>query len=127
MALSFVFMMCPVGIGIALIRRYAQDVPAGSAVRGDMPERLLRWAAGLLSARRAEWGHAMLGELDHIDGRGRRWRFAAGCAGAALLLPPGGAQLRRCGRWLWPGPEPPACTPLWPSGTGWAAAIGYSR
>ena len=90
MALSFVFMMCPVGIGIVLIRRYAQAVPAGSAVRGDMPERLLRWAAGLLSARRAEWGQAMLGELDHIDGRGRRWRFAAGCAGAALLLPPWG-------------------------------------
>jgi hypothetical protein len=67
----------PVGIGIALIRRYAQALPAGSAVRGDMPERLLQWAAGLLSARRAEWGQAMLGELDHIDGRGRRWRFAA--------------------------------------------------
>ena len=32
----------------------------------------------------------MLGELDHIDGQGRRWRFAAGCAGAALLLPPWG-------------------------------------
>ncbi|HEY5400391.1 MAG TPA: hypothetical protein VIL16_33895 [Trebonia sp.] len=25
-----------------------------------------------------------------IDGRGRRWRFAVGCAGAALLLPPWG-------------------------------------
>ena len=90
MALSFVFMMCPVGIGIALLRRYAQAVPAGPAARGDMPERLLRWAAGLLSAQRAEWGQAMLGELDHIDGRGRRWRFAVGCAGAALLLPPWG-------------------------------------
>ena len=32
----------------------------------------------------------MLGELDHIEGRGPRWRFAAGCAGAALLLPPWG-------------------------------------
>ena len=90
MALSLVLMMCPVGIGIAMIRRYAQAVPAGSAVRGDMPERLLRWAAGLLSAPRKEWGQAMLGELDHIDGRGRRWRFAAGCAGAALLLAPRG-------------------------------------
>ena len=127
MALSFVFMMCPVGIGIALIRRYAQAVPAGSAVRGDMPERLLRWAAGLLSARRAEWGQAMLGELDHIDGRGRRWRFAAGCAGAALLLPPWGRAAAAVWAMAGPGPEPPACTPPWPSGTGWAAAIGYSR
>ncbi|MGD0240512.1 MAG: hypothetical protein ABSB59_09310 [Streptosporangiaceae bacterium] len=78
------------GIGIALIRRYAQAVPAGQAARGDRPERLLRWAAGLLSARRAEWGQAMIGELDHIDGRGRRWRFAVGCAGATLLMPPWG-------------------------------------
>ncbi len=86
----FIFMMCLVGIGLALVRRYSQAVPAGPAVRGDAPERLLRWAAGLLSARREEWGQAMLGELGHIDGRGRRWRFAAGCAGAALLLPPWG-------------------------------------
>ncbi len=85
-----IFMMCPVGIAVALVRRSARAVPAGPAVRGDVPERLLRWAAGLLSARREEWGQAMLGELDHIDGRGRRWRFAAGCAGAALLLAPRG-------------------------------------
>src|SRR5256885_12193609 len=75
MAMQFVFMMCPVGIGVALLRRYARAVPAGSAARGDVPERLLRWAAGLLSAQRTEWGQAMLGELDHIDGRGPRWRF----------------------------------------------------
>ena len=87
MAKAFIFMMCPVGIAVALLRRYAW---AGPAARGDGPERLLRWAAGLLSARRAEWGQAMLGELDHIEGRGLRWRFAAGCAGAALLLPPWG-------------------------------------
>ena len=90
MAKAFIFMMCPVGIGVALLRRYAQVVPAGPTVRDDVPVRLLRWAAGLLSAQREEWGQAMLGELDHIDGRGRRWRFAAGCVGAALLLPPWG-------------------------------------
>ena len=90
MAKAFVFMMCPVGIGVALLRRYARAVPAGPAVRDDGPVRLLRWAAGLLSAQRAEWGQAMLGELDHIDGLGPRWRFSVGCAGAALLLPPWG-------------------------------------
>src|SRR5690348_17327830 len=43
-----------------------------------------------MSADRDERGRAMLGELDHIDGRGRGWRFAIGCAGAALLMPPWG-------------------------------------
>ena len=90
MAKALIFMMCPLGIAVALLRRYARAVPAGPAVRDDGPERLLRWAAGLLSAQRAEWGQAMLGELDHIDGRGPRWRFSVGCAGAALLLPPWG-------------------------------------
>ena len=87
MAKAFVLMMCPVGIAVALLWRYARAVPAGPAARDDAPARLLRWAAGLLSAGRAEWGQAMLGELGHIEGRGRRWRFAVGCAGAALLLP----------------------------------------
>ena len=32
----------------------------------------------------------MAGELDQIDGRAERWRFAAGCVSAALLLPPWG-------------------------------------
>jgi hypothetical protein len=90
MAKTFVFLMCPVGIWVALLRRYAKAVPAGPAVRDDGPARLLRWATGLLSAERAEWGQAMLGELDYIEGRGRRWRFALGCGGAALLLPPWG-------------------------------------
>ena len=85
-----IVMLCLAGSAVALILRSARAVPAGPAARDDAPERLLRWAAGLLSAQRAEWGQAMLGELDHIDGRGPRWRFATGCAGAALLLPPWG-------------------------------------
>jgi hypothetical protein len=90
MAKAFVVMMCPVGIAVALLMRYARNVPVGPQARGDAPERLLRWAAGLLSAQRGEWGQAMLGELDQIDGRGRRWRFTVGCAGATLLLAPWG-------------------------------------
>lgn len=90
MAKALVLMMCPVGIAVTLLVRYARAIPVGPATRGDAPERLLRWAAGLLSAQREEWGQAMLGELDHIDGQGRRWRFAVGCAGAALLLAPWG-------------------------------------
>jgi hypothetical protein len=117
MAIQFVFMMCPVGIGVALLRRYARAGAAGPAARDDVPELLLRWAAGLLSAQRAEWGQAMLGELDHIDGRSRRWRFAVGCAGAVLLLPPWGraaaAVWAMRGRGRCHRPAPP-----WSSGTG---------
>jgi hypothetical protein len=78
-------LMC---IGVALFRRSSIAVVEGPTA--DAPQRLLRWAAGLLSAQRDEWGQAMLGELDHIEGRGRRWRFTIGCVGAALLLPPWG-------------------------------------
>jgi len=86
----FVPLICLMAMGVAVFRRSVPDPLTGPAGRDDVPARLLRWAAGLLSAQRAEWGQAMLGELDHIDGWGRRWRFAAGCAGAALLLPPWG-------------------------------------
>jgi hypothetical protein len=75
-------------IGVALFRRSENSV--GEGPKADVPLRLLRWAAGLLSEQRDEWGQAMLGELDHIEGRGRRWRFSIGCVGAALLLPPWG-------------------------------------
>ena len=80
--------MMLLGIVVALIRRSSKAVVEGP--RPDAPMRLLRWTTGLLSAQRAEWGQAMLGELDHIEGRLRRWRFAIGCVGAALLLPPWG-------------------------------------
>jgi hypothetical protein len=80
--------MMLLGIVIALIRRSPNAII--ESPRADAPMRLLRWATGLLSEQRTEWGQAMLGELDHIEGRARRWRFAIGCVGAALLLPPWG-------------------------------------
>jgi hypothetical protein len=86
MPLFFIPMLGLMGVGIAMIRRYAQAPP--DSLPEDMATRLLRWAVGLLSPRRAEWGQAMLGELDHLDGRTRRLRFALGCVGAVLVLPP---------------------------------------
>jgi hypothetical protein len=56
----------------------------------DAPALLLGWAVGLLSAERVEWGHAMLGELDRIEGRSQRRRFALGCTAGLVLLPPWG-------------------------------------
>ena len=87
MPLMFIFV---VGIGVALIRRRLLVAPGDPARDQDAPARLLGWAVGLLAAQRNEWGQAMIGELDRLDGRVRRWRFALGCVGAAVVMPPWG-------------------------------------
>jgi hypothetical protein len=66
--------------------------PDTLTVRRDGPLRLLQWAVGLLPADRVDWGQAMLGELDRIEGRSRRWRFALGCMAGVALLPPWGSD-----------------------------------
>jgi hypothetical protein len=86
--LFFVPMLCLLGILIALYRRDPHRFLDGPAQ--DAPLRLTRWATGLLTTERAEWGQAMLGEIGHIEGRFRRMRFAIGCVGAALVMPPWG-------------------------------------
>lgn len=74
-----------------------QVVPGTSTERDDAPARLLHWAVGLLATERVEWGQAMIGELDRIDARAKRWRFAVGCVGATLLLPPCGRAAAAAG------------------------------
>jgi hypothetical protein len=86
--LFFIPMVSLLGILIAWYRRDPRRFLDGPTE--DAPLRLMRWATGLLAPQRAEWGQAMLGELGHIEGRVRRMRFAVGCVGAALVLPPWG-------------------------------------
>jgi hypothetical protein len=88
MPFFFVLLVAPIAVAVALYRRNPRRFVDGPSE--DAPLRLLRWAVGLLSPQRAEWGQAMLGELGHLDGRWRRMRFAFGCSGAALVLPPWG-------------------------------------
>jgi hypothetical protein len=88
MPFFLVFLMTPIAVAIALYRRNPRRFLDGPTE--DAPLRLLRWAVSLLSPQRAEWGQAMLGELGHVDGRLRRMRFAIGCSGAVLVLPPWG-------------------------------------
>ena len=52
----------------------------------DAPSRLLARAVGALPADRRPWGQAMVGELHQIGNPRQRWRFAVGCAAAAMLL-----------------------------------------
>src|SRR5262252_4136296 len=103
----FVVVLLLGGIGVALILRRLRTTPAGPASRSygpaapadadDAPARLLGWATGLLAADRAEWGQAMLGELDRLEGRAPRWRFAAGCSAASMILPPWGRATAAAG------------------------------
>src|SRR5689334_24387334 len=88
MPLFFVLLVAPIAVAIALYRRNPRRFLDGPTE--DAPLRLLRWAVSLLSPQRAEWGQAMLGGLAHLDGGWRRMRFALGCTGAALVLPPWG-------------------------------------
>lgn len=53
----------------------------------DVPEVLLDSVAGSASPERFEWISAMTAELDHIDDRRERWRFALGCTLASLFSP----------------------------------------
>jgi hypothetical protein len=56
----------------------------------DAPGQILELAITTLPDNRLEWGVAMTAELAEVTGRSARWRFALGCAGAALWPPRGG-------------------------------------
>ena len=79
-----------VGIAVALIRRRLLAAAGDPSWSGDAPARLLGWAVGLLAAGRVQWGQAMIGKLDRLEGRARRWRFAVGCVAGAVVMPPWG-------------------------------------
>jgi hypothetical protein len=55
----------------------------------DGPAWLLAAATATLPDDRRDWGAAMAAELTQVQDRPARWRFAAGCARAAVF-PPGG-------------------------------------
>ena len=79
--------VCVLGVAVIVLRRRTvRTVPAGE-VR-DVPHRLLAASVALLSADRAEWGQAMVGELDRLTAPGERWRFVLGCTRTTMLLPP---------------------------------------
>lgn len=55
------------------------------------PERWLAAAVRCLPADRAEWGAAMMAELDEVE-TAERWRFALGCTRVALFPPSKGGH-----------------------------------
>ncbi|MGP4008348.1 hypothetical protein [Streptomyces sp. 4N124] len=61
--------------------------PTAGRLAPDGPARLLATAVAVLPEHRRSWGAAMSAELAHVPGGAARWRFAAGCARAALFPP----------------------------------------
>jgi hypothetical protein len=53
----------------------------------DLPERVVIAATNRLPAYRRTWGQALAAELAVVQGRGQRWRFAAGVLRIALFPP----------------------------------------
>jgi hypothetical protein len=53
----------------------------------DTPALLLACAVRRMPGERREWGAAMEAELEHVQCRSQRWRFALGCIGVALFPP----------------------------------------
>jgi hypothetical protein len=76
-----------VAVFVWVLRPTRRNAAAPAPAVTDAPSRLLVWAVGALPAGRGQWGQAMLGELHQLDGRRQRWRFALGCAAAAMFLP----------------------------------------
>lgn len=69
-------------------RQPGSSRPAAMADQNpDMAARFLRSVITLLPSERADWGQAMLGELQQVGSRRERWVFASGCAIATLLVP----------------------------------------
>ena len=77
----------PVVVFLALLVAVGLLVLLSGRHDGDTPARLVAAVADRLPANRREWGSAMVAELAQIDGRTRRWRFAAGAL-RVLLVPP---------------------------------------
>ena len=73
-------------IVLAMLRRRAMRRPTATQPM-DAPARLLAWAIGFLPPDRADWGQAMVGELEQLHQRPKRWRFTLGCLAATQLLP----------------------------------------
>jgi hypothetical protein len=57
--------------------------------RRDVAEIILAAAVQSMPADRAEWGRAMLAELEYLEGAWARFWFAIGCARAAVFPPDG--------------------------------------
>jgi hypothetical protein len=84
------FVFAPLALTVAsigLIAWWKLRLPRGR----DVSEAILAAAVRSMPAERAEWGNAMLAELEHLTGWWIRFHFAIGCVRAAVF-PPGSGR-----------------------------------
>jgi hypothetical protein len=87
LAIAWVLLTTPWVIAVRLLWRAWWAQNAANLSTMDGPARLLAAAAVTLPDDRRDWGAAMAAELDQVQGSSVRWRFAAGCARAAIFPP----------------------------------------
>jgi hypothetical protein len=63
----------------------------------DLPGRILAAAAARMPASRRVWGQALAAELDYVQGRGARWRFALAAVRVTLARSRPAGRARRAG------------------------------
>jgi hypothetical protein len=84
------FVFGPLVLTVALVSLIAWW-KSRSPHRRDVAEIILAAAVQSMPADRAEWGRAMLAELEYLEGAWTRFWFSLGCSRVAVF-PPGGGR-----------------------------------
>src|SRR5262249_28502661 len=85
-ALIFLAILAVVGVIVWLSTRNRATRSGGT--HNDAPAFVVAAATAQLPAGQRDWGRAMAAELTEVQGRGRRWRFAAGVLRVVAFPPP---------------------------------------
>jgi hypothetical protein len=82
-AVIFLAILAVVGVIVWLSMRNRNG-----GTHNDAPAFVVAAATAQLPTGQRDWGRAMAAELTEVQGRGRRWRFAAGVLRVAMFPPP---------------------------------------
>jgi hypothetical protein len=92
---ALIFLAILVVVGVIFWRATRNSTTRNSTTRGghggshnDAPARIVAAASARLPEGQGDWGRAMAAELTQVQGRGRRWRFAAGVLRVVVFPPP---------------------------------------
>ena len=84
---QLLFAFAPLIVTVCLVAGVAYFRGRSNDSARDAPARLLQAAVRQMPENRRNWGAAMLAELSQVERGPARWKFALGCARAALFPP----------------------------------------